>query len=87
MPKDNLSGDISRLTPQLNWEVDWQSKGEVVGAYGSRSASPSDSDLADRAFDRLGQPLETYRDTSPAVTPKPMRDGEAADLAWKHLGK
>jgi hypothetical protein len=86
-PKDNLSSDISKL-PRLGYaEQPWETKGEVVNPYGTeRMSQPSDGDLADAAFERLGQKPESYSHTPPAVTPKPMTDGEAADAAWKHLG-
>jgi hypothetical protein len=85
---DRLVSDISKLPPQKYWEVPWFSKGEVVNPYGTeRMSQPSDGQRTDMAFERLGQPLETYKDTSPPVTPKAMSDAEAADLAFRHLGK
>jgi hypothetical protein len=88
MAKDNLSGDISKLTPKLSFEAHPEPKGQVVNPYGTQKLTqPSDGDLADTAFERLGQPLETYKSASPPVTPKAMSDSEAADLAWKQLGK
>jgi hypothetical protein len=87
-PGSNLVGDISKLPPQRGDEVDWFSKGSVSSPYGSQPVTPSDSDQADLAFERLGQPLEQYTPApQPEAAPKQLSDSEAADLAWKHLGK
>jgi len=85
---DNLVGDISKLTPLGYADQPLETKGEVVNPYGTQELSqPSDGDRADQAFQRLGEPLESYKDTSQPVTPKAMSDSDAADLAFKHLGK
>ena len=64
-----------------------------VGLYGTQPISGSDGELADKAFERLGQkmdpgvePAATYpKESTPP--PKAMTDSEMADLGFKHLGK
>jgi hypothetical protein len=56
---DNLVGDISELPLQRGSEVDWFSKGDLVGGYGTQKLSqPSDGDLAARAFSQQADPIE-----------------------------
>jgi hypothetical protein len=87
-PGSNLTSDISELTPVGYAEQPWESKGEVVGGYGTqRMSQPSDGDLADKAFERLGQPPPEQVSHASPVAPKAMTDGEMADEAFKHLGK
>jgi hypothetical protein len=52
---DNLASDISKLPLQQPWDVPWFSKGEALNPYGTGPETPSDGDLADKAFEGLGR--------------------------------
>jgi hypothetical protein len=88
-PGSNLTSDISKLPPQQYFDVSWESKGDLVRGYGTQEMTqPSDGDLADQAFERLGEPLPTYTPAPQAsAAPTAMSDGEAADLAFRGMGK
>jgi hypothetical protein len=75
--------------PRQYWEVSWESKGKVVSPYGTRPETPSDGDLADLAFERLGEKTApaSHASQPEAPAPRALSDGEQADLAFKQLGK
>jgi hypothetical protein len=89
-PKDNLSKDISELRGLQFWEQPWKTKGTVTGGYGSQKLTqPSDAQLADVAFERLGEKTSepASRPAPQSSAPKAMSDGEMADEAFRRLGK
>jgi hypothetical protein len=88
-PGSNLTSDISQLRGLQFWEQPWETKGALTRPYGNQPMSqPTDGQMADAAFQRLDEKPEPETPTpQPTTAPKALSDGEAADLAWRHLDK
>jgi hypothetical protein len=70
----------------------WQSKGEGLNPYETEAMSPSDGDLADKAFQRLGEKMEPGQEPAFAYsgktsTPQALSDDEMADAAFKSAAR